>query len=183
MLLMALLYKTVLEGPPRAPRFVRIRPDHLKNRWLLRFVVLERLIEPRPPCRRWPAPRVSAGWPLTCTLPASGQPPVSVSAAWIQNISSLSQGQSRSLAPTVAASRGDLPPRQGQTERDHDAPPFARSPAGGSAGHRIPPKYLYWSGRARSGGLRRLVGEAPWRLNATDRPHLLAPISTAMVAV
>jgi hypothetical protein len=82
---------------------------------------------------------------------------------------------------TVPVSRGDLPPRQGQTERDHDAPPFARSPASGSAGHRIPPKYLYCSGRARSGGLRRLVGQAPWCLNATDRPHLLAPIATAMV--
>ena len=31
-------------------------------------------------------------------------------------------------AATVAASRGDLPPRQGQTERDHDAPPICQVP-------------------------------------------------------
>jgi hypothetical protein len=64
-------------------------------------------------------------------------------AAPIQNISSLSQGQLRPRAATVGASRGDLPPRQGQTESDHDEPSIARSPAVGSAGHRIPPKYPY----------------------------------------
>jgi hypothetical protein len=183
MLLIPLLYKTILEGPPLAPRFVRSmpRPSH---RWLLRFFALERLIEPRPPSRIWLAAGGPAGSMLAASgsaygsaatrarqregrrdggssaLPAPGQPPGEPlgGPGFSEQFRSTPRTVGVPSGHTRFGKRRSSRRDQGQTERDHDAPSFARSPAGGSAGHRIPPKYLYWSGSARSGGLRRPVG-------------------------
>src|SRR6266446_8784227 len=46
---------------------------------------------------------------------------------------------------------------QGRREGDHDAPLFAKPPMVGSAGHRLPAKYLGWSECARSRGFSGLV--------------------------
>jgi hypothetical protein len=46
---------------------------------------------------------------------------------------------------------------QGRREGDHDAPLFAEPSVVGSAGHRLPAKYLGWSECARSRGFSGLV--------------------------
>src|SRR5258708_1874163 len=49
----------------------------------------------------------------------------------------------------------------GRSERDHDAPLFAKPPVVGSDGNRLPAKYLGWSESARSRGFSGLVRVHP----------------------
>ena len=107
----------------------------------------------------------------------------------IQNDSDLSQGHRGAFVGTLGPSIG---PRffidaSGRREGDHDAPLFARPPVVGSAGHRLPTKYLGWLECARSRGFSGLVAHGtpqdgpPTRsVDSTDCLHRFAFIIVAM---